>query len=47
MALAVVGALLVSLGFGLVSVPAGVVTAGIECIAAAYVTSYLRARTRT
>jgi hypothetical protein len=41
--LAVAGVLLVSLGVGLWSVPAGFVVAGVECIAAAYVITYLRA----
>lgn len=44
-ALAVVGALLVSVGFGLANFPAGVVTAGVECLAAAYVAAYVKART--
>lgn len=42
--LAVVGVLLVSFGVGLWSLPAGIVVAGVECLAAAYVASYLKAR---
>lgn len=43
-ALAVIGALLVSLGLGVISLPAGIVVAGAQCIAAAYVVAYLKAR---
>jgi hypothetical protein len=44
-ALAVVGVVLVSCGFGLWSVPAGLVVAGVQCIGAAYVAGYLKVRT--
>jgi len=44
--LAVLGAVLVACGTGLWSLPAGVVTAGLECLAAAYVATYLKARAR-
>jgi hypothetical protein len=44
--LAILGALLVACGAGLWNVPAGLVTAGLECLAAAYVASYLKARAR-
>jgi len=43
-ALAVLGTLLVSAGVGLWSVPAGLVAAGVQCIAAAYVVAYLQTR---
>lgn len=43
--LAVFGALLMSFGVALWSLPAGLVLAGAECVAAAYVRSYLKART--
>jgi len=42
--LAVLGALLISCGFAMWNIPAGVVTAGAECLVAAYVTTYLKAR---
>jgi hypothetical protein len=42
--LAVVGAILISCGFALWNIPVGIVTAGAECLVAAYVTTYLRAR---
>lgn len=42
--LAVVGILLVAAGVGMWSIPAGVVIAGVECIAAAYVSAYVKAR---
>jgi uncharacterized membrane-anchored protein YitT (DUF2179 family) len=43
--LAVVGAVLVAVGVGLVYVPAGLIAGGVECVAAAYVITYLaRAR---
>lgn len=42
--LAVLGIILVSLGAGMWSVPAGFVAAGVQCIAAAYVAAYLKAR---
>jgi hypothetical protein len=44
--LAVIGAVLVSVGAGLWNLPAGLVTAGVQCLAAAYVTTYLKARAR-
>ena len=44
MILAVLGALLVAGGFALWSLPFGIVTGGVECLAAAYVSTYLRAR---
>ncbi len=43
-ALAVLGIILVSLGAGLIALPAGAIVAGILCIAAAYVTAYTKAR---
>lgn len=42
--LAVAGCVLVPFGVSLASVPAAVVVLGCECIAAAYVVAYLRAR---
>lgn len=45
-ALAVIGALLIALGIALWSLSAGLVVAGGECVAAAYVASYLKARVR-
>lgn len=41
--LAVVGAVLLAVGVGLIFVPAGVVTAGVVFLAAAYVVRYLEA----
>lgn len=46
MILAVLGVLLVSSGAVLWSPPVGLAVAGGQCIAAAYVVSYLKARTR-
>lgn len=43
-ALAVAGALAVAVGAGLVCLPAGVIVAGVELLAAAYVVGYLGAR---
>ena len=42
--LAVLGAFLISCGFALWNIPFGIVTAGAECLVAAYVTTYLKAR---
>lgn len=42
--LATLGALTVAAGVGLYSLPAGVITAGLELIAGAYVVGYLGAR---
>jgi len=42
--LAVVGAFLISCGFALWNIPFGVVAAGVECLVAAYVITYLKAR---
>lgn len=42
--LAVLGAVLIASGVGLASLPAGLVTGGLECIAGAYVVGYLGAR---
>lgn len=44
--LAGVGVALVAVGVGLWSVPAGLVTGGVEMVAAGYVASYLDARAR-
>lgn len=44
--LAVLGALLVACGTALWSAPAGLVVAGAECLAAAYMATYLKARAR-
>lgn len=41
-----IGALLIALGVALWSLPVGLVAAGTECVAAAYVASYLKARVR-
>lgn len=43
--LAVVGALLTAIGAGMWSVPAGLLVAGGECLAAAYMVAYMKART--
>lgn len=43
-ALAVLGALAVAVGVGLVFVPAGVIVAGVEALCGAYVIGYLEAR---
>ena len=40
--LAVVGALLVAAGVGLIFLPAGLIVGGLEAIAAGYVIAYLR-----
>lgn len=40
-AVALVGAFLVALGFGLWHLEIGLVVGGVECIAAAYVAAYL------
>jgi hypothetical protein len=45
--LAAVGAALVAAGVGLVFLPAGVIVAGVEMIAAAYVAGYVGARRET
>lgn len=42
MVLAVLGALFVALGVGLLWVPVGVVVAGVELVAAGYVVAYVR-----
>lgn len=42
--LAVLGALAVAVGAGLVFLPAGLIVAGLELLAAAYVIRYLEAR---
>ena len=42
--LALVGALAVALGVGLVFLPAGVVVAGVEALVAAYLIQYWKAR---
>lgn len=42
--LAVIGIVLVAAGVGMWSVPAGVLVAGAQCIAAAYVSAYVKAR---
>lgn len=42
--LAVAGALAVAVGVGMLLLPAGVITAGVEALAAAYVIRYLEAR---
>lgn len=42
--LAVLGALAIAVGVGLMSLPAGVIAGGVECLAGAYVVSYLGAR---
>lgn len=44
--LAVIGCVLVASGVAAIHVPAALVVAGVECIAAAYVAAYLRARTK-
>ena len=44
LALALLGAVAVAVGVALLSVPAGVVVAGVELLAAAYVVRYLEAR---
>lgn len=43
-ALVVIGVVLVSFGAGMWSLPAGLVAAGVQCIAGAYVTTYLKAK---
>lgn len=43
-ALAVLGALAIAVGVGMVFLPAGVIVAGVEALAAAYVIRYLEAR---
>jgi hypothetical protein len=43
-ALAVMGVMLVSAGAGLWNVSAGMVLAGVQCIGAAYVVMYMKAR---
>jgi len=45
--LAVVGALLVTAGVGLYSVPAGLVAAGVQTIATAYAAAYVAAKLTT
>lgn len=45
--LALLGALAIAFGVGLVYLPAGVITGGIELLAAAYVIGYLEARRAT
>lgn len=42
--LAILGAALVAAGVGLWFIPAGLVVAGLECLAGAYVGAYLGAR---
>lgn len=42
--LAILGALAVAVGTGLVFLPAGLIVAGLELLAAAYVIRYLEAR---
>lgn len=42
--LAVLGGLLVSVGVGLLSIPMGVIVAGLELLAAAYAGAYMRAK---
>lgn len=42
--LAVLGALMVAAGIGLVYLPAGVIAAGVLLLAGAYVIGYLKAR---
>ena len=44
LALALLGAVAVAVGVALLSVPAGVVVAGVELIVAAYILRYLEAR---
>jgi hypothetical protein len=44
--LAVVGAVLAATGVALVYLPAGLIVAGVECVAAAYVVTYLRGARR-
>lgn len=43
-ALVVLGALTVAAGVGLIYLPAGVITAGLEMVAGAYVLAYLKAK---
>lgn len=43
-ALAVLGALVLAAGVGLIYLPAGVITAGLEAVVGAYVSAYLTAR---
>jgi hypothetical protein len=47
LALAILGALVIALGAGMVYLPAGVVVAGLELLAAAYVVRYLEAQRAT
>ena len=42
--LAVLGAVAVAVGVGMLSLPAGLIVAGLEALAAAYVIRYLEAR---
>lgn len=42
--LAALGALLIVGGVAMVSIPAGVVVAGVELVGAGYLTAYVRAR---
>lgn len=42
--LAVLGALAVAVGVGMLNLPAGLIAAGVEAIVAAYVIRYLEAR---
>lgn len=42
--LAVLGALAVAVGVGMLNIPAGVIVVGLEAMAAAYVIRYLEAR---
>lgn len=42
--LAILGALAVAVGAGLVYLPAGLIVGGVEALAGAYVIAYLRAR---
>ena len=46
LALAVVGCALIAAGIAVITVPGALIVAGVECIAAAYVVAYLRARTK-
>lgn len=42
--LAVLGALVVAIGVGMVFLPAGVIAAGVELLAGAYLVAYLEAK---
>lgn len=42
--LAVLGVLTVAFGVGLIYLPAGVITGGLELVAGAYVAAYLKAK---